>query len=222
MENRLLARSRPRADRLATICGSSYSSVIAWPSAIRSGQNATSMSMPRLATSFSAIAVVPGVTVLRRIRICPSRNRPEQSASAVADRVWPPPGVLVEPADHHDDVLGSADDGWVSRGHQPSGGDCPAQRKLGSRLAEWQPPGIDRIDCLIADVVAGHPGARSANATASGRPTRPQPPTITTSHAKRSLRPRPVTKVPPGSALAVTGGNGGPTSARRCRRLLRL
>jgi hypothetical protein len=41
------------------------------------------MSMPRLATSFSASAVVPGVTVLRRIRICPSRNLSELSLSAV-------------------------------------------------------------------------------------------------------------------------------------------
>ncbi len=59
-ENSLLARSRPRALRLDTIWGSSNSSVMALPSAMRSGQNATSISAPRPATIFSTRAVTPG------------------------------------------------------------------------------------------------------------------------------------------------------------------
>jgi hypothetical protein len=74
MLNSLLARSWPRAVRLDTICGSSNSSVIALPSAIRSGQNATSIATPRPAIIFSTSAVTPGYTVLRRTRICPSRR----------------------------------------------------------------------------------------------------------------------------------------------------
>ena len=42
------------------ICGSSNSSVIALPSAIRSGQNAMSSSTPSAATVFSTSAVTPG------------------------------------------------------------------------------------------------------------------------------------------------------------------
>ncbi len=67
--NRALARSIPRSVRLDTICGSSNSSVIAFPSAMRSGQNATSISRPSLEIIFSTRAVTPGYTVLRRIRI---------------------------------------------------------------------------------------------------------------------------------------------------------
>ena len=58
--NSALARSAPRAVRAETICGSSNSSVIALPSAMRSGQKATSMSMPSAATVFSTSAVTPG------------------------------------------------------------------------------------------------------------------------------------------------------------------
>jgi hypothetical protein len=60
VRNRALARPRPRGVRLDTIWGSSNSSVIALPSAIRSGQNATSICAPNPATIFSTRAVTPG------------------------------------------------------------------------------------------------------------------------------------------------------------------
>ncbi len=68
------ARSVPVAVRAETICGSSNSSVIALPSAIRSGQNATSISSPSPATIFSTSAVTPGNTVLRKMSSWPSRR----------------------------------------------------------------------------------------------------------------------------------------------------
>ena len=110
-----------------------------WPSAIRSGQKATSMSMPSLATSFSAIAVVPGVTVLRRIRICPSRNWPEQSASAARIESGRRPACSSRPLMTTMTCSAAPDDSRVCRGHQPSGGDRPAQRKLSGGLAEGHP-----------------------------------------------------------------------------------
>ena len=68
--------------RLDTICGTPPNSVIARPSATRSGQNATSTSRPRSATIFSSWAVLPGQTLLRTMRIWPSRRYPAQSSSA--------------------------------------------------------------------------------------------------------------------------------------------
>ena len=54
------APSRPFADRDDTIWGSENSSSIALPSAIRSGQKATSTATPRPPTSRSTSAVTPG------------------------------------------------------------------------------------------------------------------------------------------------------------------
>ena len=68
------ARSRPSGERADTIWGSSNSSVIALPSAIRSGQNATSTWTPRAATIFSTRAVTPGNTVDRRTSSWPLRR----------------------------------------------------------------------------------------------------------------------------------------------------
>ena len=74
LSNSADARFAPCAVRDETTCGSSNSSVMALPSAIRSGQNATSISSPRLAIIFSTSAVTPGNTVLRRISSWPSRR----------------------------------------------------------------------------------------------------------------------------------------------------
>ena len=58
--NSASARASAPGVRAATICGSVNSSVIARPSAIRSGQNATSTARPLPASSFSVSAVTPG------------------------------------------------------------------------------------------------------------------------------------------------------------------
>ena len=42
------------------ICGSEWSSSRAWPSAMRSGQNATSTLQPRVGEVLRTYAVVPG------------------------------------------------------------------------------------------------------------------------------------------------------------------
>jgi hypothetical protein len=77
------ARFVPAGVRAETICGSSNSSVIALPSAIRSGQKATSISRPSLVIIFSTSAVTPGNTVLRRTSNCPSLRNSEQPPSAL-------------------------------------------------------------------------------------------------------------------------------------------
>ena len=82
------ARSIPRGDLAETICGSSNSSVIALPSAIRSGQNATSIATPRPTIIFSTSAVTPGNTVDRRISSWPSRRYAEQPPRAFGIAVW--------------------------------------------------------------------------------------------------------------------------------------
>ena len=87
-EKSLTARSIPCGERAETICGSSKSSVIALPSAIRSGQNATSIDTPRPTIIFSTSAVTPGKTVERSTSSWPSRMYCEQPASAFGIAVW--------------------------------------------------------------------------------------------------------------------------------------
>ena len=82
-----MARSSARLERDATICGSSKSSIIALPSAMRSGQNATSTSSPRRATRRSTMAVTPGYTVLRSTRSWPS-TRLAAISSIAACTAW--------------------------------------------------------------------------------------------------------------------------------------
>ena len=82
MRKSALARSAARSVREPMICGSSKSSVIACPSAIRSGQNVTSTSSPRAASSRSTAAVTPGNTVLRRTISWPSRKWSPQASRA--------------------------------------------------------------------------------------------------------------------------------------------
>ena len=84
------ARPAPCCPRVRpeTICGRVNSSVIALPSAIRSGQNATSISTPSPATIFSTSAVTPGNTVERSTSSCPSRRNGAQPPSAFGIAVW--------------------------------------------------------------------------------------------------------------------------------------
>ena len=74
VENSSEARSVPRGVDDETICGNEKSSTIARPSAMRSGQKATSTCRPLVASIFSTSAVTPGYTVLRRTTSCPSRK----------------------------------------------------------------------------------------------------------------------------------------------------
>ena len=60
---------------------------MALPSAIRSGQKATSMALPRRATRRSTIVVTPGNTVLRRTRSCPSTSS-SATASIALTTAW--------------------------------------------------------------------------------------------------------------------------------------
>ncbi len=86
--NSAAARLSACGDRAETICGRVNSSVIALPSAIRSGQNATGTSAPRPAIIFSTRAVTPGKTVERRTMSCPSRRYGAQPPSARGTAPW--------------------------------------------------------------------------------------------------------------------------------------
>ena len=159
-ENSLTARSIPCGVRAETICGSSNSSVIALPSAIRSGQNATPIDTPRPAIIFSTSAVTPGKTVERSTSSWPSRRYDEQVLEGLRDRRLVRVQVLIDGrADDHDHVLGRADHGRVGRGPQPTGGDGALKQRRGPALVERQLARVHALDGRLAHVVDGHPGA---------------------------------------------------------------
>ena len=78
--NSAAARSRARALVPDTICGSVEISSSATPSATRSGQKATSTSMPSRASAAAMRSVVPGYTVLRSTKSCPLRRNVRSAA----------------------------------------------------------------------------------------------------------------------------------------------
>ena len=58
--NNVRARDTPSSVKLETICGRLCSSVIANPSAMRSGQNASSTCLPSLRSQVRSFSVIPG------------------------------------------------------------------------------------------------------------------------------------------------------------------
>jgi len=159
-EKSLVARAVAAGVRAEMIWGSSNSSVMALPSAIRSGQNATSMLTPRAAIIFSTRAVTPGKTVERRMRSWPSRSQGAQPPRARGIAVWS--GLRCSStggAEDDDDVLGGGDGGGVGGGGQAAVGDGGGQDGAGAGLVEGQPPGVDEVDGGLADVVDDDPGA---------------------------------------------------------------
>ncbi len=69
-----VAMATARSLQPETICGNSVSSCMAFPSATRSGQKATTTSLPVAATISPSFVVIPGKTVLRRTMHWPSRR----------------------------------------------------------------------------------------------------------------------------------------------------
>ena len=145
----------------ATICGSSHSSTIALPSAMRSGQNATSTSRPSSRDSRSTIAVTPGYTVLRSTRSWPSRSSGTMSAIAFGTAHEIGVEVLVDRrADHDHHSLCPLQHALVTRDGQGAGIENPSQKLLGMGLLEWHVPRADRRYGLAVDVVQRDLGTR--------------------------------------------------------------
>src|SRR5215468_8273918 len=198
LRNRALARSRPRAVRLDTIWGSSNSSVIALPSAMRSGQNATSMSTPSPATIFSTRAVTPGYTVLRRIRIWPGAKCGAQSCIAFGMADWSgsrfsPTGVPMTTitCSPVPTIAGSVAATRVPAATARSNaGEVPGSAN--GILAEFTHA---TADSLMSKMPTRRP--REAKAMARGRPTCPHPPITTMSRAKGTGRDVSATRPPP-------------------------
>ena len=108
---------------------------MARPSAIRSGQKATSMDLPSRSISRSTIRVTPGNTVLRRMRICPSTSWSATASMALDHRLGIGIEVLVDRrADDHDQMLAAADCGGIGRRRQRAVGQGPGQHLGGARL----------------------------------------------------------------------------------------
>src|SRR5215831_4003236 len=198
LRNSRLARSRPRALRLDTIWGSSNSSLIARPSAMRSGQNATSMSTPRLATIFSTRAVTPGYTVLRRIRIWPAAKCAAQPCMAFGMADWSgsrfsPTGVPMTTitCSPVPTIAGSVEATRLPAAIARSiAGAAPGSAK--GILAEFTHA---TADSLMSKMPTRRP--REAKAMARGRPTCPHPPITTMSRAKGTGRDVSATRPPP-------------------------
>ena len=131
---------RRAAVRAETICGSSNSSVIALPSAMRSGQNATSMSMPSAGDHLFDQRGHPGVDGAAQDEDLPVAQVAGAAAQGVRDGGLVRVEVLVHRgADDHDHVLGGAHDGRVGGRFQPPGGARLAQRPGRPGLGERQP-----------------------------------------------------------------------------------
>jgi hypothetical protein len=128
------------------------------PSAMRSGQNATSSSTPSPATIFSTRAVTPG-TVLRRIRIWPEASAARSPASRSGWPTGPARGFAHRGADDHDHVLAGAHDRGVRRGHEAACGDRALQCGRGARLGEGHLGRVHARDRGLADVEDAHPQA---------------------------------------------------------------
>ena len=150
----------PRGDRAETICGSSNSSVIALPSAIRSGQNATSIDTPRPTIIFSTRAVTPGKTVDRRISSWPSRRYGAQPPSAFGIAVWSgfrcsSTGVpMTTTTCSAEPTIDGSAEAW-SRPSATTRSSTSAR----AGLVERQLAGVHRGDGGLAHVVDAHPGA---------------------------------------------------------------
>ena len=166
-----------------TICGSEYSSVKALPSAMRSGQKATST------------GAKVGDEILHQARSLPGRpccagrgagrreggGRGRRSASGTACGIWVQ--VLVDRGtDHDDDVFRIRDDrgvrsgakAVVAEGTSESASHRPAPRRGARRTT----PGRRRSG-FVSNAQTRRPAL--AKAIPSGSPTCPQPPTRTTS-----------------------------------------
>ena len=154
LRNSLPARSSARDERDATICGSSNSSTIALPSAMRSGQNATSMSRPRSPTKRSTNAVTPGYTVLRSTSSWPSCSDGGDVGDRRRHRVEIRVEVLVDRgADDDDHVFHVADHvGRRARAQEPRR-DQRGEQLRRTRLVEGHDAVVDQRDRALGDVV---------------------------------------------------------------------
>ena len=153
------ARFVPVGVRDETICGSSNSSVIALPSAIRSGQNATSICSPSPASIFSTSAVTPGNTVLRRIEQLAVPQVVGAAAERPGDRRLVGVQVLIHRrADDHHHVLRRGHDRGIGRGLQTPGAEHPVQHLVRAGLGERHPARVHRGDGGLAHVIDAHLG----------------------------------------------------------------
>ena len=105
---------------------------------MRSGQNDTSIvRVPRLEQLRSTIAVTPGYTVLRRMRMLAVAELVEQSLDRPQDEPRVRVEVLVDRrADDDHDVLGLADRRRVVGRLEPAGGEDPLEQLVGAVLEE--------------------------------------------------------------------------------------
>ena len=151
-------RPAPVRDRVArpTICGRLNSSVIAAPSAIRSGQKARSTPSAGDATSRSTRRVTPGNTVLRSTSSWPGLNRSASrptirgTASGSGLRYWST-GV---PTTTTTCSARDTERGSLSQTSRP--GKCVGQRLLDAGLEERRLTARDPRHRVDVDVVHAH------------------------------------------------------------------
>ena len=165
--NRSVARSAARSSSAPMICGSVCSSSRAWPSAIRSGQNATSTEQPRRAE--------PLGHVRGRARIDRAAQDHQRSIAEVRrDLVDGPlehrhrrPEELVDgSADDHDERLGPLDHRPARTELQAPGREHAPKQLIGARLEERHLAGRDPIERRLVGVVDAdaEPGIRERQA----------------------------------------------------------
>ena len=176
------ARSPARSVRAATICGRSNSSVMARPSAMRSGQNATSRFNPLPASIRSVSAVTPGCTVLRRIISWPWRRYSTQRS--IAFGTAPRSGLRCS-------STGVPTITTIVSALRTLAGSVVARRRpsrTAAVIGSWAPSSANgsspRLTVSTAVALMSYSvtvSPRDASAIPRGSPTRPQPPMITAS-----------------------------------------
>ena len=155
--------------RAATIWGRERSSSIAFPSAIRSGQKATSIACPDAFDRRSTKRVTPGKTVERRISTWPSDSAIGHLLERGHHGLRIGVEVLVDgSADHDDQVLTRSDRALLRRGRQRAVSQRPRKHLRSSRLEVGHLAGPDGIDRGQVRVVEGDPQPRLSQRQTKG------------------------------------------------------
>ena len=137
--NSAAARFRAPSVRAATICGSVNSSVMACPSAMRSGQKATSTPSSRREQVLDAARHAGEDRAAQDDELSGAQVL-HQLADRARHRLRVRAEVLVDGRpDDHDDVLGATDDGAVGGGDQRTPRQGVGQRLVHAGLEERRP-----------------------------------------------------------------------------------
>ena len=177
------ARATPSLVKLETICGSERSSFIAKPSAMRSGQKASSTSLPSARSHLRNFSVIPGYTVLRKTTSCPSfrYGRYESNVCRMGSNSGFRCRSTGVPTTKTTVSVSEISDGRRERVNLPVSRTRRSALSAPSSEKGISPrPILSWTAAFTSTAQTRFP--RSASEMPSGKPTCPNPPTMTTSY----------------------------------------